>query len=144
MAKTAAEKQAAYRQRRADKLSDESTAEPDGLSPGADCVPAEDTGKEDVDLTIRDAIAVDPGIPPEPVIARSDDCWDQRFDEIVDMLNQLLLPPALGLPPPVVKKPEPKPVGDLSKCMRCGTELPPRETPRTVQELCHPCVRRNG
>ena len=42
------------------------------------------------------------------------------------------------LEPPV------KPIGDLTKCMRCGNDLPPTETPRVVKALCHPCVWRNS
>ncbi len=40
-------------------------------------------------------------------------------------------------------EPPKKPVGDLTNCMRCERDLPPTETPRTVQELCHECVWRN-
>ena len=29
---------------------------------------------------------------------------------------------------------------EIDKCMKCGKDLPPTETPRLVKELCHDCV----
>lgn len=149
MTKTAAQKQAAYRQRKADKLSEGSTAEGSTLSPGADCVPEEDTGKEEVDLTNPVG-----AVPPEPV---STDPVIEKLDELQALMREILVKVPTETPfhfrssfnetrpdEEVPIKPTPKPVGDLTQCMICGVKLPPTETPRLVRELCHPCVRRNG
>ena len=139
MAKTSAENQAAYRQRKAEKLSEESTAEGTTLSPGAACVP-EDNGNE-IDLSILDP-GLDPGlpgIPSDPVI--------EKLDKLLGLVREIHQHIAqtfvVGSPEPASKPARggsPAPVGDLTQCMKCEAKLPPTETPRLVRELCHDCV----
>lgn len=142
MAKTAAEKQAAYRERKAEQLSEES---PEAIA----------------------RAAIDPVIPGSPGIESLDEIMSRinrlesrvlatltgKLDKIIGMLNHLLLPKAIT-PPPVFKEPatnETSPPGpgmtsvkDLSKCPECGKDLPPVETPRRWSEPCQACVWKNA
>lgn len=73
-----------------------------------------------------------------------------KLDEILSRITAVedaLTEPKAIAPPPIKEssRPQPtKPVGDLSKCMKCGNDLPPTETPRRIQELCNACVWRKS
>ena len=111
MAKTAAEKQAAYRERKAQN----EMAEAVELNTTGESVPQAD-----------------------PVLTKLDKILVQ------DLSNQKREPIET---PQVAHVPKNEPIAahiDFSKCMRCGMVLPPTETPRLVQELCHDCVWRNS
>ena len=95
-------------------------------------------GNERTGEIIRDA-----RLPIDPVI--------HMLDEIltyVKEIHQHITHPLLAVDPATnkISRPVPpkKPVGDLTKCMKCEKDLPKTETLRTVQELCHSCVWRNG
>ena len=164
MAKTSAENQAAYRQRKAEKgsaestedgkatevvaekLSADSTEEVPTLSPGADCEPEEDAGNGEVPManTVDPGPPVPIGLPPEPI---PPDPVIERLAELLSLVREIhqnKTHPLVEVPIESASKPArggaPEPVGDLTQCMKCEAKLPPTETPRLVRELCHDCV----
>lgn len=77
---------------------------------------------------------------PEPV---PDDLAMEKLDVILGLLREIhrhITHPLVNVPVAPEKEPAMTPVKDLTKCMECGKDLPPVETPRIWPEACHDCV----
>ena len=162
MAKTAAQKQAAYRKRKKGKniMGTKIDKRTRGYKDSQEAnLSAEEETVGNVET-------------PEAIVELHQPLID-KLDEILEIVNDVFLivrdqqngipvpvaPPIEtpgqdveprhepGKPPQVAHVPDNEPItahADFGKCMKCGGELPPTETPRLVEELCHDCVWRNS
>lgn len=156
MAKTAAEKQAAYRERKKGK---NMAIDKDSVTVEEEIKAMEASTELSAGVEDTEKLANLP-IPDDPV-GMNDPEWIRdvvvgclgRLLTLIEEIRQHVIPPIVTPGQDVDGDFRKDRDGDYSKdmvpidfakCMKCGQLLPPTETPRFVQELCHDCVWRNS